>query len=134
MKWLNAKPGSNSLVVGLRSSEEEDKRLEELRQRFGVKSKGQVLRFALDLLEATMSATDVTEGQRKSTQETMDILRDYCGVATSEQAERLDAFRARRRARARRAREVAGRAARDMVSSLALDASDDPSSEPLPSA
>ncbi len=50
-EWQGAHVGVDSKTIGLRVTEEEEKRLERLRGDLRLTSKGQVLRAALDVLE-----------------------------------------------------------------------------------
>ena len=56
-KWADAYVGRESPQVAVRVTEEEKDRLEELRRELRLTSKGQVIRFALDLLERGFIAT-----------------------------------------------------------------------------
>ena len=51
LRWQDATVGVDSKVVGVRMTDEEKERLEEMRRSMGLTSKAQVVRVALDLLE-----------------------------------------------------------------------------------
>jgi hypothetical protein len=54
--WQDAHVGAGTPQLGLRVTEEERERLEQLRQELRLTSKGQVMRVALDILERFMVA------------------------------------------------------------------------------
>lgn len=51
LRWHDAPVGDDSKVVGVRMTDEEKERLEQLRRSLGLTSKAQVIRLALDMLE-----------------------------------------------------------------------------------
>lgn len=51
LRWQDAPVGVDSKVIGVRMTDEEKERLEQLRRSMGLTSKAQVIRFALDMLE-----------------------------------------------------------------------------------
>lgn len=71
-KWLDAHIGATSPQMALRVTEEEKLRLEQLRRAHGLTSKSQVVRLALDLLEAAVLpgtwVWDGMEGVRENEQ------------------------------------------------------------------
>jgi len=73
MTWQDAHIGSDTSAVSFRATDEERQRLEQLRQELRLTSKGQVLRVALDLLEAMQIGNDSLLGADK--QETRRIMR-----------------------------------------------------------
>ncbi len=72
IKWQDAHIGTASPQVALRVTEEEKQRLEQLRRAHGLTSKAQVVRLALDLLEAAVLpgswVIDGMEGIRENEQ------------------------------------------------------------------
>lgn len=79
-KWQGATVGRESKTMGLRITDEEEQRLELLRQEFRLTSKGQVIRAALDLLERVVVATDSDEGERAITRRGARRIRRKVGV------------------------------------------------------
>lgn len=83
-RWQGATVGRDSKTMGIRLTEEEEQRLEALRQEFRLTSKGQVIRAALDLLEGMGAVSDVVvranEEQRELTRRAGRRIRRHYGV------------------------------------------------------
>lgn len=88
--WANAKAGEQ--IVAFRTTQSESDRLEHIRAAIGVRSKAQVLRYALDALELLMEVTDITPTARRETIDAMSILRVRLGVATPEEQQHVQAL------------------------------------------
>ncbi len=89
-EWLDAEVGKET--VAFRTSEDERNRLEELRAAFGLKSKSQVLRAALDALELMMTVTDFSPAGQEDTKEMVSVYRVLMDVATPDEQARVKAF------------------------------------------
>lgn len=72
-RWQDAHVGAASAAVSFRATEQERERLEQLRQDLRLTSRGQVIRAALDLLEAVALGSDTITG--KNTAETRRLMR-----------------------------------------------------------
>ncbi len=73
-KWLDAHVGQDSTVVSLRVTDEEKERLERLRGDLRLTSRGQVIRWALDIAErlALLSAAAGTRDFRQAVRDVSD--------------------------------------------------------------
>jgi len=88
MSWQDAHIGTDSSSVSFRATDEERQRLEQLREELRLTSKGQVLRMALDLLEAVQVGQDSLLGaDKQETRRIMRRVRRHLGVPRKQDLE-----------------------------------------------